>query len=290
MIYSMTGFGRAEGVVNNRQVSVEIKALNGKQFDINTKIGPLLRSYELDIRNLISNLLMRGTIDLTIIVRQDGIARPMAVNTALARFYYESMHQIATELKISEEQMLSTIMRMPEVVTPDVDVISEKDWVGVKEMIKAACAQLKDFRKNEGESLHKDIKQRIENITNGLANIIPLEGGRIDRIKSRLQQAVAQMSNENIDANRFEQELIFYIERIDFSEEKTRLTQHCKYFLTILEKDEMLKGKQLNFVLQEIGREINTLGSKANDADIQQLIITMKDELEKAKEQVLNIL
>lgn len=291
MLYSMTGFGRAESMVGGRQVVVEIKSLNGKQFDVMTKLPPILRSYELDIRSLLNNTLMRGTIDLTISVRQDGATRPMTVNTGLARFYYQSMQQIVDELKIPADNILSTLMRMPEIVSPDQDVLPEEEWEGVKKTIETAAKSLMEHRKHEGDALYKELGQRIRNIESLLESILPLETQRTEKIRARLNNSLKDvLASEKVDPNRFEQELIYYIERIDFTEEKTRLKQHCIYFLQILDKNEVSKGKMLNFVLQEVGREINTLGAKANDADIQQMVVQMKDELEKAKEQVLNIL
>jgi len=291
MLYSMTGFGRAEAAVNGRQVVAELKSLNGKQFDVTTKLPPILRSYELDIRNLLGNVLIRGTVDLTISIKQDGASRPMTVNTELAIFYYQSMQQIAKRLNVTEENMLSTIMRMPEVVAPEQDVIPENEWNELKEVIEQAAKVLMEHRKNEGNALHKDLHQRIQTIEKLLEDILPLEPQRTEKIRNRISQSIQDMvGKENIDSNRFEQEMIYYLERIDFTEEKTRLKQHCQYFHETVEKPGISKGKVLGFILQEIGREINTLGSKANHAEIQQIVINMKDELEKAKEQVLNIL
>lgn len=291
MLYSMTGFGRAEATVNGRHVVVEMKSLNGKQFDIVTKLPPILRSYELDIRTLLSNKLMRGTIDLSIAIRQDGAAKPMIVNTDLAIFYYQSMQQIAKKIGLQEENVLSTLMRMPEVVAADQDVLPEQDWRQVQKALEEAADRLMEHREHEGAALYKDLHSRIQNIEALLENILPLEAKRSDKIRSRITQSLQEaVGKEGIDPNRFEQEMIYYLERIDFSEEKTRLKQHCQYFQTTVEKEGISKGKILGFILQEIGREINTLGAKANQAEIQQIVITMKDELEKAKEQVLNIL
>ncbi|RYE25611.1 MAG: YicC family protein [Sphingobacteriales bacterium] len=291
MLYSMTGFGRAEAVVNKRQVVVEIKSLNGKQFDVMTKLPPILRSYELDIRSLLNATLMRGTIDLTILIKQEGASKPMTVNTGLAVFYYQSMQQIARQLGLPEENMLPTIMRMPEVVAPEQDVLPEAEWLEVRKVIEEAAQHLMEHRKHEGDATHKDLHGRIQSIENLLETILPLEPLRAEKIRSRIGQSLQDMvGKDNIDNNRFEQELIYYLERIDFSEEKIRLKQHCNYFHTTVEKPGISKGKVLGFILQEIGREINTLGSKANDAVIQQIVINMKDELEKAKEQILNIL
>jgi len=291
MLYSMTGFGRAEGTVNGRQVVVEVKSLNGKQFDISTKLPPILRSYELDIRNMLNAQLLRGTIDLTVNVRQEGASKPMVVNTDLAIFYYQSMKQIAERLELPQDNIISTLMRMPEVVAPEQDVLPEVEWNEVKKIIEQAANHLMDHRKNEGQALYNDMHTRISNIEGLLQKILPLEDERKERIRTRLTQWLDEMANkETIDANRFEQEMIYYLERMDFSEEKTRLKQHCIYFHETVDKKEVAVGRKLNFIMQEIGREINTLGSKANHAEIQQIVINMKDELEKAKEQILNIL
>jgi uncharacterized protein (TIGR00255 family) len=287
----MTGFGRAEGVVNGRQIVVEIKSLNGKQFEIGIKLPPILRSYELDIRNLLSTKLIRGSIDFNIAVRQDGASKPMVINTDLAIYYYKGMKQISDKLNLPEDNALSTIMRMPEVVVPESDVLPEEEFEAVAKVIEEAANLLMEHRKNEGEALGKDLSLRITNIEALLDHILPLEAQRTDKIRTRLNNSLRDVVGaENIDANRFEQELIYYIERMDFSEEKTRLTQHCTYFHNIINREDVSKGKKLGFILQEVGREINTLGAKANNADIQQMVIGMKDELEKAKEQVLNVL
>lgn len=291
MLYSMTGFGRAEATIHNRQVVVEIKSLNGKQFDAITKLPPILRSYELDIRNILNTLLMRGSLDITVAIRQEGASKPMTVNTGLAVFYYQSMKQIAEQLGLPEDSMLSTLMRMPEVVAPEQDLLSEAEWLEIKKVLEQAADVLMQHRRHEGEALYKDLNSRIQNIERLLQDIIPMEAQRTEKIRTRLQQNMNEMvGKENYDTNRFEQEMIYYLERIDFSEEKTRLRQHCSYFHDTIAKEGISKGKVLGFILQEIGREINTLGSKANDAAIQQVVIHMKDELEKAKEQVLNIL
>jgi uncharacterized protein (TIGR00255 family) len=287
----MTVFGREEGVVNGRQVVVEIKSLNGKQFEIGIKLPPILRSYELDIRNLLSTKLIRGSIDFNIAVRQEGASKPMVINTDLAIYYYKGMKQISDKLNLPEDNVLSTIMRMPEVVVPESDVLPEQEFEEVTRIIEEAANHLMDHRKNEGEALEKDLTLRISNIEALLDRVLPLEAQRTDRIRTRLNNSLRDVVGaENIDPNRFEQELIYYIERIDFSEEKMRLKQHCIYFHNIINREDIAKGKKLGFILQEVGREINTLGAKANNADIQQIVIGMKDELEKAKEQVLNVL
>ena len=291
-MYSMTGFGRAEGNVNNRQIVVEIKSLNGKQFEMAAKqLPPVLRSYELDLRNMLAAKLMRGTIDFNIAIKQDGASRPMLINTDLAKYYYQGMKQIAHDLGIMEESILSTLMRMPEVIVADQDVLPEEEWEEVMQVIRQAADQLMQHRYDEGATLQKDLLERINNIMALLEKLLPLEPQRAEKIKTKLDQSLKTMVGaENVDANRFEQEIIYYLERIDFSEEKIRLKQQCDYFIEAAAGAEFTKGKKLGFILQEIGREINTLGSKANHADIQKIVIEMKDELEKAKEQILNVL
>ena len=291
MLYSMTGFGRADATIDRRQVVVEIKALNGKQFEVMTKLPPILRNYEFDIRNMLNNLLMRGTIDLTINVKQEGASKPMVVNTDLALFYYQGMKQIAQQTGLPEDNIISTLMRMPEVVAPDQDALAQEDWEKVRAVVEMAANQLMEHRRHEGEVLYKDIHSRINNIENLLAKVIQLEGERTERVRARLNQWLEDMvGKQKIDENRLEQEMIYYLERMDFSEEKTRLTQHCKYFHETVDNKDIAIGRKLNFIIQEMGREINTLGAKANHAEIQQIVINMKDELEKAKEQILNIL
>ena len=291
MLYSMTGFGRAAGIADGRQVVVEIKALNGKQFDIAVKLPPIIRSYELDIRNLLNDRLQRGTIDLTINIRQEGTSKPMVINTDLALFYYQGMKQIAEQTGLPQENIISTLMRMPEVVAPAQDVLPDHEWEKVKVVIEEAAAQLMEHRRNEGAALLKDITLRINNIEQLLEKVKPLETERMERVRARLTQWLTDMAaKETIDPNRFEQEMIYYLERMDITEEKTRLKQHCIYFNDTIHDNDAAIGRKLNFILQEIGREINTMGSKANHAEIQQIVINMKDELEKAKEQILNIL
>lgn len=287
----MTGFGKTEAVINNRQVIVEIKAVNGKQYELSAKLPPILRSYELDIRNALSSVLLRGNIDLSVNIRQEGASKPMIVNTELALYYYRGMSQIAERIGIKEDNIISTLMRMPDVVTADQDVVSLQEWEAVKELVIKAAKELMEHRRHEGEAMYKDIKQRIDNIELLLEQILPMEEERKERIRVRLTNWLQDTPGTgNIDPNRFEQEMIYYLERMDFSEEKTRLKQHCIYFHNTIQNKEIAIGRKLNFIMQEIGREVNTLGAKANHAEIQQVVINMKDELEKAKEQILNIL
>ena len=291
MLKSMTGFGRAEITRGETTITVEIKSLNGKQFEVNLKLSPLLRPYEFDIRNQMQQTLQRGTLDTTINIRQNGATRPVMVNTELAKFYYQSITTLANELKLPQDDMLNVLMKLPEVVTPATEQIAEEEWKAVLQVLKSALEELDVHRINEGVMLESDLLLRIENIESYCNKVRELDPLRKDKIRQRLEQLLAEyVGKENVDANRMEQELIFYLEKLDISEELIRLENHCRYFKEILREPEMAKGKKLGFVLQEVGREINTTGSKANDAAIQQWVVLMKDELEKAKEQVLNVL
>jgi uncharacterized protein (TIGR00255 family) len=291
MLYSMTGFGRAEATIAGRQIVAEIKSLNGKGFDINTgKLPYMLRAWELELRSLASRMLVRGTVDVSISMKQDGAARPASINMDLAAAYYKSMQELAQRLSLPEEDMLATLLRMPDIISTEQDALPEEDWLSIKQVLESAIEKLILHRRTEGAALQQDLLERIDAIDAAVEKLVPLEPQRIERVRERLQAALQALGAESKDPNRFEQELIYYLEKMDVSEEKSRLAQHLKYFReTVLNADES-KGKVLGFILQEIGREINTLGAKANDATIQQIVVGMKDELERAKEQVLNVL
>lgn len=288
----MTGFGRTEGMIGNRQIAVEIKSLNGKQLDIFTKLPSFVRAHDIDIRTMLQNELVRGSIEFNLQIKQDGSTRPMVVNKEMATYYYNAMQSIAEDLQVSQDHILATLMQLPEVVTQEQpEQLSEEEWMAIKQFIQSSMEALMQHRLVEGAVIKAGLLANINTIQDVLSQIIPLEQDRMERIKQRIQQHIAEhIPADQIDANRFEQELIFYIEKLDFTEEKQRLTQHCVFFKEVLDNNEISKGKKLGFILQEVGREINTLGSKANDATIQQLVVKMKDELEKAKEQILNVL
>ncbi|KAA9039563.1 YicC family protein [Ginsengibacter hankyongi] len=291
MLKSMTGFGRAEQTVNDKTYLVEIKSLNGKQFEMNLKIPPLLKPYEFDVRNLLQESLLRGTIECFITIKQNGSAKPVVINTDLIKAYYKQIDELASDLKIDTNSVLSALLRLPEVVTPSNEVLGENDWAELKKVIEVALKELNSHRLDEGLSLEKELMLRIKNINDQEEEILKLEPKRKQRMKAELiQQLEENAGKENYDANRMEQELIYYIEKIDIREEQVRLKNHCEYFITILNDNEEAKGKKLAFVIQEIGREINTTGSKAYDSDIQKCVVLMKDELEKAKEQIFNVL
>ncbi len=291
MLKSMTGFGRAEQTVGDKTFLVEVKALNGKQFELQLKVPPLLKAYEFDIRNTIQEHLNRGTIDCYISIKQNGASKPVVINTELIKAYYQQIDTLATELNIDTNSVLSALLRLPEVVTPANDVMNENDFAGFSIVLNTALKELNGHRIEEGLSLEKDLLLRIEKIKEQEENILKLEPARKVKIKEEIHQLLSEhVGKENIDGNRLEQELIYYMEKIDIHEEQIRLRQHCEYFMEIMNGPEEGKGKKLSFLLQEIGREINTTGSKAYDAGIQQCVVKMKDELEKAKEQVLNVL
>ena len=291
MLRSMTGFGRAEQTMNDKTYLVEIKSLNGKQLEINLKIPPLLKPYEFDIRSLLQERLLRGSVECLIVIKQNGSAKPVVINTDLIKSYFKQIEELASELSIDTNSVLSALLRLPEVVSPSNEVLDEKDWRHLKEVIELAINELNNHRLEEGKSLDKELRLRIKNINNQEEAILKLEPKRRIKMKSELVQLLEEnVGKENYDSNRLEQELIYYIEKIDIREEQVRLRNHCEYFLEILSDKEESKGKKLSFLIQEIGREINTTGSKAYDAEIQRCVVLMKDDLEKAKEQIFNIL
>lgn len=291
MVKSMTGFGRAEQPVGDKTFLVDIKSLNGKQFELNLKLPAFLKPFEFDIRNILSKNLYRGTIDCTITLKETGSSKPVSINTDLAKAYFEPISRIAKDLNLDPSHVLSTLLKLPEVITPTGETLTDDEWLGLQSVINQAVDNLNEHRKEEGISLHRDLTLRINNIIQQQEEIIQLEPLRKQKIKEGLKKVLEEnVGKENYDPNRLEQEIIYYIEKIDLSEEQVRLKNHCEYFFSILENEEDGKGKKLSFVLQEIGREINTTGAKAYDSTIQQCVVLMKDELEKAKEQVLNVL
>jgi uncharacterized protein (TIGR00255 family) len=287
----MTGFGRAEQTVNEKTFLVEIKSLNGKQFEMQLRLPPLLKPYEFEIRNMLQEQLIRGTIDCIITIKQNGASKPVVINTDLIKAYYQQIETMAGELKTDTQSVLAALLRLPEVVTPSNEVLSEQEFTELKNVLQAALDELTRHREAEGAILKNDLYKRISNINAREEVIVKLEPARIHRIKDEIRQLLeTYVGKENYDGNRLEQELIYYMEKIDIHEEQVRLKQHCDYFKDLLAGNEDAKGKKLSFVLQEMGREINTTGSKAYDAEIQKCVVEMKDELEKAKEQVLNVL
>ncbi len=291
MLRSMTGFGRAEQTIGDKTYLVEIKSLNGKQLEINLKIPAIIKPYEFDIRSLIQESLLRGSIECLIVVKQNGSSKPVIINTDLIKSYYKQIEELAAELSIDTNSVLSAILRLPEVISPSNEVLEENDWNDLKKVVELALNELNTHRIEEGKSIDKELRIRIKNIKEQEDKILALEPQRKKRMKTELIQLLEEnVGKENYDINRLEQELIYYIEKIDIREEQVRLKNHSEYFVSILDSLSDVKGKKLAFVIQEIGREINTTGSKAYDAEIQRCVVFMKDELEKLKEQTFNIL
>ena len=291
MLKSMTGFGRAEQAVGDKTFQVDIKSLNGKQFELQLKLPGFLKPIEFQIRKLLSEKLGRGSLDCTISLKQTGNAKPVSINTDLAKAYYRALADLSNELNLDPSNILSTLVKLPEVITPTSDTLTDDEWKEFEKVIQLAIDDLNAHRLNEGASLEADLLLRIDNIVKHQDEVVRLEPLRQTKIREGLKKLLEEhVGKENYDANRLEQELIYYIEKIDITEEQVRLKNHCDYFKVILKEPEEGKGKKLSFILQEIGREINTTGSKAYDSTIQQNVVLMKDELEKAKEQVLNVL
>lgn len=287
----MTGFGRAEQSVGDKVFLVEVKSLNGKQFDIRLNLPGLLKPYEFDIRNVLQEKLVRGSVECNIYLKQNGAAKPVTINKALAKAYYQPIEELSRELNLDAGSVLSALLKLPEVITPSNEMLTPEEWTGFKIVLVSAIDLLKQHRAEEGKAMETDLLLRIENILLQQEIIAKLEPHRQQKIRDGLRKVLEDnVGKDNYDPNRLEQELIYYIEKIDISEEQVRLKNHCDYFRSILVEADESKGKKLSFIMQEIGREINTTGSKAYDSQIQKSVVLMKDELEKAKEQVLNIL
>ena len=291
MLYSMTGYGRAESNLNEKTFIVEVKSLNGKQFDLRLNIPSPLKPYEVEIRNKLNETILRGSVECTIQIKSNGVTKPISINKELAKSYYQPIMELADELGITKENILSTLLKMPDVVASTNEVFTEEEWKVLAGVLQQAIDLLMKHRAEEGKSIEKDLLERVAAISEQQVVIEKIEPIRRAKVKENLIKQLEQhIGADKYDANRLEQELIYYIEKIDISEERVRLTNHCAYFNSILQEKDPSKGKKLSFILQEMGREINTTGSKANDVDIQKAVILMKDELEKAKEQILNVL
>jgi len=291
MLKSMTGFGRAEKNVADKTFLVDIKSLNGKQFELQLKIPAFLKPFEFDIRRLLSEKLGRGSVDCIISLKDTGSAKPVTINTDLAKAYYQPLAELSKALNLDASNILSTLVKLPEVITPSSDTLTDAEWNQFQSVLETAISNLNTHRLDEGKSLEDDLTARINNIGQLQEEVIKLEPLRKQKIREGITRLLEEnVGKENYDGNRLEQELIYYIEKIDISEEQVRLKNHLDYFKDLLADPDDSKGKKLSFILQEIGREINTTGSKAYDSTIQKCVVQMKDELEKAKEQVLNVL
>ncbi len=286
MIQSMTGFGKSLLQLADKKIIIEIKSLNSKAIDLNTRIAQAYKEKELTLRKLISDTLERGKIDFTLTVENTSASSTSTLNAPVVRGYIEQMRAISPNGP--DVEFLKMAVRMPDALTTPVEEVDEREFAQIEEQLALALKQLQAFRSSEGAILQKDFELRIRNIQQLLTQVEALDTERLAAIRSRMERAVEEI-RDRVDENRFEQELIFYLEKLDITEEKVRLANHLNYFLTTLEEPQS-NGRKLGFIAQEIGREINTLGSKANHAQMQQIVVLMKNELEKIKEQVLNIL
>ena len=291
MIQSMTGYGKSVVVYNEKKINVEIKSLNSKSLDISTRIAPLYREKEMEIRQMISSALLRGKVDFSIWIEKEASTDATPVNSAIVENYYRQLKDIANRTGIPEPQdWFLTLMRMPDVTTKtEAEVLSDDEWEMAQKAIQEAMDQLVEFRKQEGEALFHKFEEKIDNIAALLESIEPYEKARVEKIRARIIEGLKSLPEVEYDKGRLEQELIYYIEKLDISEEKQRLTNHLSYFRETM-NEEGAQGKKLSFIAQEMGREINTTGSKSNLAEMQNIVVMMKDELEQIKEQVLNVL
>ncbi len=291
MIQSMTGYGSMVVAYKEKKIHVEIKSLNSKQLDLQTRIAPLYREKEMEMRQMVAEALIRGKVDMSVWIEKETGVDATPVNTALMENYYQQLKTIAQKTGIPEPQdWMYTLTRMPDVLTKtDVETLDDAEWVVVRQAVADALQNLVNFRCQEGAALQKKFEEKIDNIASLLAAIEPFEKGRVEKIKARIVDGLQQIPDVEYDKNRMEQELIYYIEKLDISEEKQRLTNHLKYFRETM-NEPAGQGKKLGFIAQEMGREINTTGSKSNQAEMQNIVVKMKDELEQIKEQVLNAL
>ena len=291
MILSMTGFGHSKTEYNGKVIRVEIKSLNARSTEIRCKLPNSYRDREMDLRKRVIDALQRGKLDLTITVDGFSDEENAFINADAFRKYFKELNLLRQELNITEGDILQSVLRIPNVIGQNEEMADEDEWKLVEKTVDLAIASIKKFRADEGLVLKADLIERIKAIEQNLKSIEPFEISRLDRIKDRLKKNMDEfVVKQQVDQNRYEQEILYYIEKLDINEEKVRLGQHCIYFMEELDHAEDQKGRKLSFIAQEIGREINTIGAKAQDSDIQQFVVMMKDELEKLKEQLANIL
>jgi len=290
MIQSMTGYGKTVVAYKGKKINVEIKSLNSKQLDLTTRIAPLYREKEMEIRQMIAEQLQRGKVEFAIWIEKDATTEAVPVNTALMQSYLSQLQAFAAGNDMQNTDWMQILVRMPDVLTKtEVEVLEEEEWTAARQGVCDAIQHLVDFRKQEGAALEKKFAEKIDNIERLMLSIEPYEKARVEKIRSRIVDGLKQIPEAEYDKNRLEQELIYYIEKLDISEEKQRLANHLKYFRETM-ADAAGQGKKLGFIAQEMGREINTTGSKSNQAEMQNIVVMMKDELEQIKEQVLNAL
>lgn len=287
----MTGYGKSVVTFNEKKINVEIKSLNSKALDLSTRIAPLYREKEMEMRQMISKALIRGKVDFSIWIEKDAAVDATPVNSALVENYYHQIKDIAAKTGMPEPQdWFSVIMRMPDVMSKtEAEVLTDEEWAVARTGVEQALQALVEFRKQEGAALYDKFSEKLDNITALLASIEPYEKSRVEKIRGRIVEGLKSIPEIEYDKNRLEQELIYYIEKLDINEEKQRLANHLKYFRETM-NDGIGQGKKLGFIAQEMGREINTTGSKSNQAEMQNIVVKMKDELEQIKEQVLNVL
>jgi uncharacterized protein (TIGR00255 family) len=288
----MTGYGKAVVTYKEKKINVEIKSLNSKALDLSTRIAPLYREKEMEMRQMVSAALVRGKVDLNVWIEKDAGADATPINSALVENYYRQIKDIAEKVgfEVAPDMLLPTLMRMPDVLTKtEVETLADEEWAAVKQALIQAIEAITEFRRQEGAALQKKFTEKIDNIAALLASIEPYEKSRVEKIRQRIVDGLSTIPEVEYDKNRLEQELIYYIEKLDISEEKQRLANHLRYFRETMEQDDC-QGKKLGFIAQEMGREINTTGSKSNLAEMQNIVVKMKDELEQIKEQVLNAL
>ena len=293
MILSMTGYGKAIATFQDKKINVEIKSLNSKALDLSTRIAPLYREKEMEMRQMIQQKVIRGKVDFAIWIEKDEMADAASINIELAKNYYQQLTALASsnnEATPSMTEMMPIILRMPDILVKQdqTEILSEEEWTVARQAIDSALDALVDFRRQEGEALAKKFSEKIDNIAALMKSIEPYENSRVEKIRQRIIDGLKQIPEIDYDNNRLEQELIYYIEKLDISEEKQRLANHLNYFRETMAEPEGGQGKKLGFIAQEMGREINTTGSKSNQAEMQNIVVKMKDELEQIKEQVLN--
>lgn len=291
MIYSMTGYGKTVVVYKDKKICVEIKSLNSKSMDLSSRIAPLYREKEMEMRQMIAKALLRGKIDFSIWIEREAGVDATPINATLVENYYKQLKDISCKTGIPEPaDWFSVLMRMPDILAKvEVEVLDDDEWALVQTAVSEAIEQLVEFRRQEGAALQRKFTEKIDNIARLLSEIEPYEKARIEKIKARIIDSLQAIPEAEYDKNRLEQELIYYIEKLDISEEKQRLSNHLKYFRETMNELQG-QGKKLGFIAQEMGREINTTGSKSNQAEMQKIVVKMKDELEQIKEQVLNVL
>ena len=286
----MTGFGKVTAELSSKKVTVEVKSLNSKQLDLSTRIPSIYREKEMEVRSLLLQKLERGKVEFNIYIESTDKSMVTQINASAMADYYRQIVEVSTQLGIAlPNDLLSTLLRMPDVIKTDTAEADEAEWNEVRGLVEQAIQHLIDFRVQEGVMLQRLFEQKIRNIAALLEQVSVYEVERVEKIKSRIKDNLQKLADQDYDKNRFEQEMIYYIEKLDVNEEKTRLDNHLKYFLTTMQEGHG-QGKKLGFIAQEMGREINTLGSKSNHAEMQKIVVQMKDELKQIKEQVLNVL